>query len=84
MAKAILEFDLTDPDDRIEHLRAIKSLDMALVLWELFYNSKKQFINELEANEDSSEKEFELVEKIWDRIYEIANERGIRIDDLIV
>ena len=32
MAKAILEFDLNDPDDQMAHLRAVKSLDMALVL----------------------------------------------------
>jgi hypothetical protein len=84
MAKAILEFDLTDSDDRMEHLRAIKSLDMAMMLWELFYNTKKEFMRELESNEDSSDREFQLVEKIWDRIWELGEERGIKIDDLVV
>jgi hypothetical protein len=84
MAKAILEFDLTDSDDRMEHLRAIKSLDMAMMLWELFYNTKKEFMRELESKEDSSDREFQLVEKIWDRIWELGEERGIKIDDLVV
>ena len=33
--KAKLTFDLNDPDDRLEHERCVKSLDIALVLWEL-------------------------------------------------
>ena len=41
MAKAILKFDLNDPDDRIEHLRCIKSLDLAMALWEITSNTKK-------------------------------------------
>jgi hypothetical protein len=35
MAQAILKYDLSDPDDRMEFERANKSLEMALVLWEL-------------------------------------------------
>ena len=35
MAKAILEFDLNDSDDVMAHMRAVKSLDMASVLWEM-------------------------------------------------
>jgi len=42
MAKAILKYDLTDPDDRLEHLRAIKATDMALVIWDFVYNSKNR------------------------------------------
>ncbi len=30
--KATLEFNLNDPDDRREHLRCVKSTDMAIVL----------------------------------------------------
>ncbi len=39
--KATLEFDLTDPDDRMEHFRCVKSLDMAIVLFEILHNTKK-------------------------------------------
>jgi len=41
MAEAILKFDLNDPDDRMSHLRAVKSLDMALALWDIVHNTKK-------------------------------------------
>lgn len=84
MAKAILEFDLTDPDDRIDHLRAVKSQDMALMIWEILYNAKKDFTRDLEGKEDSTDREFELIEKIWERLWDMANERGIKIDDLII
>ena len=41
MAKATLEYDLSDPDDVMEHKRAIKSLDMAMALWNIVHNTKK-------------------------------------------
>lgn len=41
--KAILEFDLDDYDDKMNHLRCIKSLNMAIVLFELMYNTDKNF-----------------------------------------
>ena len=84
MAKAILEFDLTDSDDQREHLRAIKSTDMAIMIWELLYNTKKEFERKLESDEKTTDKEFELLDTIWDRIRELADERGIIIDDLII
>jgi len=36
--KATLRFDLSDPDERMAHLRCIKALDMAIVLWEIRHN----------------------------------------------
>jgi DNA-directed RNA polymerase subunit E'/Rpb7 len=41
MPKATLKYDLSDPDDFIAHLRAIKSLDMALAIWNIVHNTKK-------------------------------------------
>ncbi len=41
MAKGILEFDLNDADDNMAHKRAVKSLDMALALWDITHNTKK-------------------------------------------
>lgn len=43
MAKAILEYDLNDPDDRISHYRATISLDMALVLWEYDQHLRSEY-----------------------------------------
>ena len=35
MAKAILEFDLNDPDDTQAHLRCVKSLDLVLFIFKI-------------------------------------------------
>ena len=83
MATATLTFDLNDTDDRQEHLRCIKSLDMALVIWDIVYEVKKRTERQLEASETSTDAEFQLYEKIFEEIHDTLNERGIKIDDLI-
>ena len=82
MAKAILEYNLDDADDEMAHLRAIKSLDMALVLWELAYNTKKGIHNQIEFQEIKDP--YEAVDKVFEKLYEEMNERGINLDQLIV
>lgn len=49
MSTATLTFDLSDFDDRMEHLRCVKSTDMALVLWKLSSNGNcnRKRLNEL-------------------------------------
>ena len=84
MAKATLEFDLTDFDDRIEHLRAVKSTDMALFIWELLYNTKKSILNNLEFNPNMPKDNYELVNYLWEQFHEMVSEKGINIDELIV
>jgi hypothetical protein len=81
MPKAILEFDLNDPDDQMAHLRAIKSLDMALVLWEMAYNVKKHIQYHIEGNK--IEDPYEAVDKVFEKLWEELNERGINLDDLV-
>jgi hypothetical protein len=83
MAKAILEYDLTDPDDKMEFERTTKSLDMALALWEFGYNTKKSFQQKLEANDKTKDEEYELLDKVYERFWEILNEHNINIDNLI-
>ena len=81
MAKGILEFDLNDHDDSMAHLRAVKSLDMALVLWEMAHNTKKSIHNQIEFNKLDA---YDAVDKVFDKLWEEMNERGINLDDLIV
>ena len=83
MATATLTFDLTDTDDRQEHLRCVKSLDMALVIWDIVYEIKKRTERQLENCETSTDAEFQLHDKIFEEIHDTLNERGIKIDDLI-
>jgi hypothetical protein len=80
MAKAKIEFDLNDPDDRMAHLRAVKSLDMAMALWDITHNTKKSLEWSLE-NKDIDK--YEVLEMVFDKIYEILDEHNVRTGELI-
>jgi hypothetical protein len=82
MAKAILEYDLNDPDDSMAHMRAVKSLDMALVLWEMAYNTKKNLYSQIESK--NIEDPCEVVDMVMEKLFEELNEHGINLDQLIV
>lgn len=69
--KAILEFDLNEPDDVISHLRCIKSLDMALALFEIVKNLHRKL-------PDS-----EITDQFLVAICEELEERGVDIDELL-
>ena len=78
--KAKLEFDLTDFDDRLEHLRCVKSMDLALVLWELRTNSYRTITNGY-GDDDSFVKG---VDAVYERLEELLSEHDINIEKLIV
>jgi hypothetical protein len=80
MAKAILEFDMNDKDDRMAHLRAVKSTDMASFIFELVSNEKKSIMYQLD-NRDM--KDWEAVDLVFDRIHNLLQEFSIDIDELI-
>jgi len=80
MAEAKLTFDLNDPDDRKSHFRAIKSLDMASALWDLTHNTKKGLEWSIEAKELDK---YEVLEMVFDKIYEILNDHNINTDELL-
>jgi len=45
--KAKLKFDLNDPEERMQHMRCTKALDMAIALWD---------IQQLDLPEETAEK----------------------------
>ena len=81
MAEAILKYDLNDSDDAMAHMRAIKSLDMALALWDITHNTKKSIEWSLESKELNK---YEVLDLVYERIYEILDEHNIKLDDLII
>lgn len=83
MAQAILKYDLSDSDDRMEFERATKSLEMALVLWELQYNYRKRYIRQVEADDKATEREYDLIDIIFNDVLELITEHGINIDSLV-
>ena len=81
MAKATLTYDLNDPDDRIEHLRAVKATDMALVLWEIVYNTRKRVEYDIDENNLGGNA---VLDMIMTEINDRLDEHGIIIDDLVI
>ena len=80
--KAKLQYDLNDPDDRMAHLRAVKSLDMASALFEITRNLRKNVIRKFE-DDDREYDVFDGIQEVFDRIYEILGDNNIDIDELI-
>jgi hypothetical protein len=81
MAEAILKYDLNDTDDAMAHMRAVKSLDMALALWDITHNTKKSIEWSLEGKEIDK---YEVLDIVYEKIYEILEEHNIKMDDLII
>jgi hypothetical protein len=80
--KAILEFDLDDADDRMAHLRCVKSTDVTYVLWAILTNMEKSVLQEAENFEADSDPS-DGVYAAFRRIRELCHDKGIIIDDLI-
>jgi len=80
MAKAILEYNLSDPDDVMAHKRAIKSLDMAMALWDIVHNTKKGLEWSMEGKDIDK---YDALELVYEKIHEILNDHNIITDELI-
>ena len=82
MGKAILKFDLNDFDDRIAHLRAVKSLDLSMAIWDIL-QLRKTMERRFENTENTNNDVFDGIDAICDGILEILDDHGIKIDDLV-
>jgi hypothetical protein len=80
MAKATIEYNLSDPDDVMAHKRAIKSLDMAMALWDIVHNTKKGLEWSMEGKEIDK---YDALELVYEKIHEILNDHNIITDELI-
>ena len=75
--KAILEFDLENPDDKRAHLRAIKSLDMAIVLFQMTANAYRKLEDVGESGYNQG-----IIETL-EHLRDLMEEHGVNLDDLI-
>ena len=66
--KAILEYDLNDSDERMSHLRAVKSLEMAIALWEIRHIKRDNY---------------ETADQVFDRLDAIFEDNNLIMDELI-
>lgn len=80
--KAILEFDLTNPDDVKAHLRAVKSLSLAIAIWEIDYNFKKKLERQIELWGDKCTPEM-IINTFFNEFYSLMEENNIKIDELV-
>lgn len=69
--KAIIEFDLDNEEDKMAYKRANKSLEMALVLWDIKHNLRKKL-------EDAND-----VDKVFYEILDLMDYHNVIIDDLL-
>ena len=81
MTKAKLIFDLSEPDDRMAHLAAVKSGEMAIVLWEITHNLKKNCHLKAENSQGKLDS-CDVVELVFQEIYNLLDENNIVIDEL--
>jgi hypothetical protein len=79
--KATLEFNLDEMDDVMAHMRAVHSTDMALVLWELVHNTKRNIEIEIESIDLDG---FAVLDLLYDKLHDELDTHGIIIDKLIV
>ena len=78
--KAILEFDLNEADDMIEHKRCIKALDICLAIWEMdqYLRTKTKY-----ESDGMTEEEYNAYETMREKLRELLEERSISFDELI-
>jgi len=81
MATATLTFDLNNIDDRFDHLRAVRSADLAVVLFQIINNGKKAIENKMELVDDLGP--YDTLDLVYEYISEVLNEYGVDIDKFI-
>jgi hypothetical protein len=77
--KATLEFNLDDFDDKMAHLRCVKSLNLALTIWEI----KREIRDKLKYH-DNSELQNEIYESFNEMINERLEDNNIILDEIII
>lgn len=79
--KAILEFDLNDPDDSMAHRRAVMSTQLAICIWDI----KEGIRTKMKYESDTmAENEYQVWEQINEIVFSALEGNGIVLDNLIV
>lgn len=81
--EAILKYDLNDPEDRMAHMRAVKSSDMACALFEITRNLKRKLEHRFESKPQDDRDEFDGLDEAFREIQGYMEEFNINVDELI-
>lgn len=79
MAKVVIEFNLDNADDKREYYQYNKSEDMAMFIWELAHNTKKQLEYKLEGKKLTS---YDALDMMFEHIYEMLKDNDINVNKL--
>ena len=82
MAKAILKYDISDPEDSQDFKRAVKSFDMAMALWDII-QLRKKMENRFEIQDNTNNDVFDGIDAMAEGIGNILDQHGIIIDELL-
>ena len=81
MSIAELTYNLEDENDSKAFQRAIKSNDMALMIWDLYINRRAEVYNKIESLDLSNERitgMYEGVTEVYELITELLEQYNIR------
>ena len=79
MAKAILEFDLNEPDDVIAHKRVVMSYELTAALLDI-----EQYLrSQTKYNDNLSKEAYDALDSAREEFYNILRNRNISFDELI-
>lgn len=78
--KATLEFNLDEHDDQIAHLRSIKSVDLALSLWDMDQYLRGKIKHAPDSMSDETYKELQEARQ---KFLHILEQRSIDLDELL-
>ncbi len=80
MAKAILEFDLSNPDDVTDYKRVNQALDMAIALWDIdqYLRTQTKY-----APDSMPQEAYDALSEAREKFYQILNERNINMDEIL-
>jgi len=78
--KAILEFDMEEPQDKNNLNEVLKATDMRIALWDVdkLFRGAIKYEGFMRDNEYLTDEEEAVVEKLWDKFFEILDERDLK------
>ena len=82
MAKAILKYDISDPDENVDFKRAIKSFDMAMALWDIV-QLRNKIENRFEVQDNTNNDVFDGIDAMAEGIGDILDRYHIVVDELL-
>ena len=82
MAKAILKYDISNPDENVDFKRAVKSFDMAMALWDIV-QLRNKIENRFEVQDNTNNDVFDGIDAMAEGIGDILDRYHIVVGELL-